>query len=73
MKPPQIPTTARIHTKNTHALHKQTEKNCNKAQMPQGNNLMKANYEVRVLGFADAHSGAMICSISSPKFDLNGC
>jgi hypothetical protein len=41
--------------------------------MPQGNNLMKANYEVRVLGFADAHSGAMICSISSPKFDLNGC
>jgi hypothetical protein len=41
--------------------------------MPQGNNLMKANYEVRGLGSADAHSGAMICSIFSPKLDLNGC
>jgi hypothetical protein len=40
--------------------------------MPQGNNLMKANYEVRAR-LADAHSGAMICSIFSPKLDQNGC
>jgi hypothetical protein len=41
--------------------------------MPQGNNLMKANYEARAPGLADAHSGAIICSIFSPKLDLNGC
>lgn len=34
---------------------------------------MKANYEVRVLGLGFEQSGAMICSISSPKLDLNGC
>lgn len=34
---------------------------------------MKANYEVRALGLADEHSGAMIGSIFSPKLDLNGC